>query len=71
MNVWLENQGDRRCVELMSALLAFFENSEIGVVKRTTWFQAPKMAKKSIFFAGKESSDSATTDSETLGVCGQ
>ena len=22
MNVWLENQGDRRCEELMSALLA-------------------------------------------------
>ena len=34
-------------------------------------FLAPKMAKKSIFFAGKESSDSATTDSETLGVCGE
>ena len=30
MNVWLENQGDRRCEELMSALLAFFESPEIG-----------------------------------------
>ena len=24
MNVWLENQGGRRCGEVMSALLAFF-----------------------------------------------
>ena len=38
-----------------------------------TWFQAPKMAKKKRFFlfAGNESSDSATTDYETLGVCGE
>ena len=42
-------------------------------IKGTTWFQAPKMAKKLIFclFAGNESSDSATTDYETLGVCGE
>ena len=43
----------------------------VACFKGTTWFQAPKMAKKLIFFAGKESSDSATTDSETLGVCGK
>ena len=43
---------------------------QVGV-KGTTWFQAPKMAKKFIFLAGKESSKSATTDSETLGVCGE
>ena len=24
MNVWLENQGGRRCGEVMSALIAFF-----------------------------------------------
>ena len=30
INVWEVNQGGRRCEELMSALLAFFESPEIG-----------------------------------------
>ena len=37
MNVWLENQGVRRCGEVMSALLAFFESPEIVGSELVAW----------------------------------
>ena len=37
MNVWEVNQGDGRCEEVISALLAFFESPEIGGSELVAW----------------------------------
>ena len=51
MNVWLENQEGRRCGEVMSALLAFFESPEIAGSELVAWSNSCAEQNKKIMIA--------------------